>query len=300
MQPTLLDYADLPYGGRCLMISNTNSIAEDNFFYMICEAQREKYRFTQFHAPTHENPFMSREELKILEKTKHPLVWQQEYLAEFVDFSGVSFFSKDNLLLDGLPVPFPDKCKMVVAVIDTAVKEGKDHDATAVSYYALMHDHFDKYKLVILDWDLVSIDGAMLETWIPSVFHHLEHYAKLCGAAYGSAGAYIEDANSGSILLQQCDLRGYPAQPLPGDLQAAGKDARAINASGPVWCGHVKFSEHAFYKTTTFKDTTRNHMLSQVSTFRVGDKDAAKRSDDLLDTFTYAISITLGNQEGIA
>lgn len=300
IEPTLLDYSELPYGGRCLMVSNTSGVSEDNFFYMICETQREKYGFAQFHAPTRNNPYMPIATLERLERDKHPLVWQQEYLAEFVDFSGVSFFSREKLLVDGQPVEFPDRCELVVAIIDTAVKEGKDHDATAVSYYAKMHGHHEAYKLVVLDWDLVSIDGAMLEVWIPDVFMKLAHYAKICGAAFGSVGAYIEDANSGSILLQQCALRGYPAEPLPSELQSAGKDARAINASGPVWRGEVKFSRNALEKTTTFKDTTRNHMLSQVSSFRVGDKEASKRSDDLLDTFTYGISITLGDQEGFA
>lgn len=300
IEPTLLDYAMLPYGGKCLIVSNTNSISEDNFFYMICETQKEKFGFAQFHAPTSNNPYMPKARLAELEANKHPLVWQQEYLADFVDFSGTSFFEKDKLLVDGKPVPQPVGVDSVFAVIDTAVKEGKDHDATAVSYWALMPTWFDAYRMVCLDWDLVSIDGAMLETWIPNVFAMLEHLAKACKAVNGSAGAFIEDAQSGSILLQQCYNRGWPAEALPAELQMAGKDARAINASSPVYCGKVKFSENAYEKTTTFKETHRNHMLSQVSSFRVGDKDAAKRSDDLLDTFTYAVAITLGDSEGIA
>lgn len=300
IEPTLLDFATLPQGGRCLAVSNTNGIAEDNFFYMICETKKDKFKFAEFHAPTSNNPYMSKERLAELKAEKHPLVWQQEYLAEFVDFSGVSFFSKDKLLVEGKPVPFPEGCESVLAVIDTAVKEGKDHDATAVSYWAKMPSWFGQYELVCLDWDLVSIDGAMLESWIPNVFALLEHYAKKCKAIYGSIGAFIEDAQSGSILLQQCAFRGLPAEALPAPLTAAGKDGRAINASGPVYCGKVKLSENAYHKTSTFKDVTRNHFLSQVSTFRVGDKDATKRSDDLLDTFTYAVAITLGDSEGIA
>lgn len=300
IEPTLLDYAMLPYGGRCLVISNANGVAEDNFFYQICETHKEKFGFAKFHAPTSNNPYMPKERLIKLEKEKHPLVWQQEYLAQFVDFSGVSFFGRDKLLIDGVPAPFPKRCESVLAVIDTAVKEGKDHDATAVSYWAVMPSYFEDYRIVCLDWDLVSIDGAMLETWVPEVFAKLDHFSGQCGAVYGSLGAYIEDAASGSILLQQCAIRGYMAEPLPSELTVAGKDARAINASGPVWCGKVKVSGPAYEKTSTFKETTRNHFMSQIATFRVGDKDAAKRSDDLLDTFVYAIAITCGDQTGIA
>jgi hypothetical protein len=300
IEPTLLDYSELPCGGRCLAVSNTNGKAEDNFFYMICESQKEKYGFVQFHAPTRNNPFMSKESLAVLEREKHPLVWQQEYLAEFVDFSGASFFQKDKLLVDGKPVPCPVGVEQVFAVIDTAVKEGKEHDATAVSYWAIMPAWFEDYRMVCLDWDLASIDGAMLEAWIPGVYARLEFFAKQCKAVYGSTGVNIEDAQSGSILLQQCKARGWAAEPLPAELTQAGKDGRAINASSPVWRGDVKFSEDAYAKEMTYRDTNRNHMLSQISTFRMGDKDAARRSDDLLDTFTYAIAITLGDSEGIA
>ena len=318
IEPTLLDYS-----GKCIVTSNTNGIAEDNFLYQICEpdAKRKpgepgpRYGFTEFHATSYDNPLLPMRKPGETEKNwsirrdaefdkikarNHPLVFQQEYLAEFVDFSGVSFFSREKLLHNGQPVPYPDGCKFVLAVIDTAVKEGKEHDATAVSYWAVMLDHFTDYSLVCLDWDIVSIDGALLEGWIPGVFERLEDLARECRAIYGSAGAYIEDAQSGSILIQQCALRNWPAEALPEDLKAAGKDGRAINASSAVFRGDVKFSEHAFNKTVVFKDVSRNHMLSQVSTFRVGDKDQAKRADDLLDTFTYAIAITLGDTGGIA
>ena len=299
IEPTLLDHKDLPHGGRCLVVSNTNGISEDNFFYRICRTQKKKFRFVEFHAPTHGNPFMPASALKELEASKHPLVWQQEYLADFVDFSGESFFQKDKLLVDGKPVPMPYGVDQVLAVIDTAVKEGKEHDATAVSYWAVMPDWFEPYKLVCLDWDLVSIDGAMLEVWVQGVFARLEFFARECKAVYGSSGVYIEDAQSGSILLQQCAMRGWPAEALPADLTQAGKDGRAINAASPVWRGEVKMSEGA-WKETIYRDTSRNHMMSQISTYRVGDKDASKRSDDLLDCFAYAIAITLGDSEGIA
>ena len=82
---------------------------------------------------------------------------------------------------------------------------------------------------------------------------------------------------------------------------SAGKDIRAINASGPVYRGEVKFSEYAYDKNNVmFKGSRRNHLVSQITGFRVGDKAAATRADDLLDTFCYAIAITLGNSEGIA
>ena len=36
------------------------------------------------------------------------LIYQQEYLAEFVDWAGVAFFAREKLLEQGQPVPYPN------------------------------------------------------------------------------------------------------------------------------------------------------------------------------------------------
>jgi hypothetical protein len=306
IKPTLIDLS-----GTCLVASNTNGSDPANFLYQICN--NPKYGFVEYQAPTHSNPYLPlrqahetddeyqarrKFEMDKLQASNHPLVYQQEYLAEFVDWSGFAFFEKEKLLVNGDPVELPTSCDQVFAVIDSAIKTGSENDGTGVSYWAYTERH--PIPLICLDWDLVQIEGASLEVWIPSVFERLESYAKQCGARMGSQGAWIEDAASGSILLQQCANRGLPAQALPAAMTAAGKDARAINASGPVYRGLVKFVRTAWDKVTTFKGVTRNHMASQVFGFRVGDKDATKRADDLLDTFTYAVSISLCDSEGIS
>jgi Terminase large subunit, T4likevirus-type, N-terminal len=211
--------------------------------------------------------------------------------------AGQSYFLEDAFLVDKQPVDYPRFCDSVVAVMDTAVKTGSGHDGTAVSYWA--YSSRVGIPLVLLEWDILQIEGALLEKWIEGVFLRLEELSASCKARYGSVGAYIEDAASGAILLQQCALRGLPATPLPSELTAAGKDARALNAGPQIYRGNVKFSRHAYEKTMLFKGETRNHMLSQVCGFKLGDKDAGRRADDLLDTLTYAVAITLGNQEGI-
>lgn len=76
-----------------------------------------------------------------------------------------------------------------------------------------------------------------------------------------------------------------------------GKDERAISVSGYVHRGNVKYTEHAFYKTTTYKRRSANHLVDQIESFRLGDKDS-DREDDLLDTFCYGIAMALGNSEG--
>jgi len=305
IEPTLLDYS-----GTAYVLSNTKGNSPENFFWQVCNDP--SLHFLEHHAPTMSNPLVplrlkgedeityQERRLTVFEKLKadnHPLVYQQEYLAEFVDFSGEAFFALDKLLIDGKPAPKPRYCDTVFAVLDTAVKTGTANDGTAVTYCAVIR-HVLPYELIILDWDIVQIEGAMLETWLPSVFKRLEELSAEYGARRGSMGAFIEDAASGTILLQQSARHGWPARAIDSELTAAGKDGRGISVSGYVYRGLVKFSEHAYNKTKAYKGVTRNHLVSQVVEFRVGDKDAAKRADDLLDAFVYSVALSLGNAEG--
>jgi hypothetical protein len=208
IKPTLFDY-----GGEALVCSNSAGRNPDNFFYNICtDAQ---YGFHEFHATTldnsvlpkragnesHEDWLARRAQFHAdVRKDNDPLVYAQEYLAEFVDWSGVAFFSREKLLIENRPLALPARCDAVFAVIDTASKTGTDNDATAVTFFA--YDTIGKISLFVLDWDVVQIEGAMLETWLPQVFARLEEVARLCHAGRGSIGAFIEDKNSGTILLQ--------------------------------------------------------------------------------------------------
>jgi len=200
-----------------------------------------------------------------------------------------------KLLQDGLPVSYPAHCDSVVAVIDTASKTGTENDGTAVTFFA--RNVRGGIPLMILDWDVAQIEGALLETWLPSVFKRLEELSRLCRARRGAAGAWIEDKNSGTILLQQALNLEMLAHAIESKLTAMGKDERAINASGHVHHGKVKFTDHAFNKISVYKQKSRNHLVDQVERFRIGDKEK-KREDDLLNTFCYGIALALGNKDG--
>jgi hypothetical protein len=98
-------------------------------------------------------------------------------------------------------------------------KTGTDHDATAVTFFAL--DNLSRRApLLILDWDIAQIEGALLETWLPMVFDRLEELSRLCGGRHGSVGVWIEDKNSGTILLQQAIRRQWPATAIDSKLTA--------------------------------------------------------------------------------
>jgi len=289
IKPALLDYQ-----GSCITASTPNGVDSENFFWQVCNDP--EHGFTSYHAPTHTNPFLPQEELLKLEKENHPLVFRQEYLAEFVDWSGEAFFSLDKMLKDGKPVDYPIKCDAVYAVIDTAVKGGKENDGTAIIYFAL--NKLYGQPIIILDWDIIQIDGALLESWMPSVFERLEEFAKVTQARHGSVGTFIEDAAAGSILIQQGRTRGWNTHAIDSGLTSVGKDERAISVSGHFHQEKIKISQYAFDKVMTFKNASRNHLISQVTSFRIGDKEAYKRADDLLDCFTYGIAIGVGDKYG--
>ena len=107
----------------------------------------------------------------------------------------------------------------------------------------------------------------------------------------------IEDKNSGTVLMQQALRRGMLATAIDSKLTAMGKDERALSVSGYVFRGEVKYTAYAFNKVSTYKRRTKNHLVDQVESFRMGDKDN-KREDDLLDAFCYGIAISLGNSDG--
>ena len=290
IKPTLLDYR-----GSALVLSNTNGAVPDQFFWRICN--EPKHGFTVFHAPSHKNPLLPRDDLEAWQKSMHPLVYAQEILAEFVDWAGVAFFSLDKFLgADKQGVEPKPPLQTVFAVVDTAIKTGKDNDGTAVVFFGT--DNAREPPLYILDWEILQIEGASLERWLPSVFIRLEDLAKRYRARSGSTGVWIEDKGSGTVLLQQAWNRGWNAMAIPEKMTGMGKDERALAVSGHVHTEKVKLSPNAYNKTMNYKDSERNHLVTQITGFKIGDKDAAKRADDLLDCATYGCALALGNSDG--
>ncbi|WP_231751966.1 hypothetical protein [Burkholderia sp. MSMB1498] len=190
--------------------------------------------------------------------------------------------------------PYPTRCDQVFAVVDTALKDGLEHDGTAVTYYA--RNIITGTPLTILDWDVLQIEGALLESWLPTVAQRCEELAAQVGARQGSLGGWIEDKASGIVLLQQAKRRSLPFHPIEEKLVDLGKEGRALSVSGYVHRGEVKISRYAHDKVTNYKGQTRNHLISQVCGFRLGTK--TPHHQDLLDTFTYGVAISLGDSEG--
>ena len=111
---------DFDYGGKALICSNSAGKNPDNFFYNICTEAR--YGFAEYHATSSDNPllpklregeteaaWLQRREryFEDLKAKNDPLVYAQEYLAEFVDWSGVAFFSREKLPSTSSPFQRP-------------------------------------------------------------------------------------------------------------------------------------------------------------------------------------------------
>ncbi|MEI1392205.1 hypothetical protein, partial [Klebsiella pneumoniae] len=166
--PTLLDRK-----GHAVMAGTPKGIDPDNFFYEACTDKTLGWQ--EFHAPTASNPMLDPEAVAKLKDEYPALVYQQEYLADFVDWNGAAFFSESSMLVDGEAVDYPTRCDQVFAVVDTALKDGLEHDGTAVTYFA--RNIIAGTPLIILDWDVLQIEGALLESWLPTVGQRCEELA---------------------------------------------------------------------------------------------------------------------------
>lgn len=206
---------------------------------------------------------------------------------------GGTFFLEKDLLVDGHPVEYPQWCDCVFATIDTGIKADAKHDATAVIYWAL-NQYNEAQPLIILDYDILQVPADLLIDWIPNIYMRLEEFAKSCHARRGSIGALIEEKGSGIVLLQQCNRRNLLATGIDVKLVQLGKQPRALNASGYVSVGRVKYSDYAYRKTVDFKQRHANHLIKQVHSFNVGVPD---QEDDLVDAFCYGICSALGDPD---
>jgi hypothetical protein len=289
--PTLLDLL-----GDVWVLSNTNGVDEDNFLYQICHDA--KHGFKEFHAPTWSNPMMDADEIERLRATVPPLVFKQEYGAEFVDWRGVRFFDLNNCLdPNGKPYAPPKKCDAVFVTIDSALKTGAGHDGVAAVYWATNKAY--GVPLFALDWELAQIEGGLLEHWLPGVLRRAEELAREAGARYGSLGAFVEDKVSGTVLIQQAQRRGLPARAIDSRLTAMGKDERALSVSGYVYQRKVGICAVAYDRVSTYKERSRNHFVSQVFGYELGmAKKLMSHEDDCLDAWCYGIAIALGDIGG--
>jgi len=316
IRPTLMDYA-----GRAWVFSTPNGVDDENFFYAICHD--EKLGFKVHTAPTSANPHIPRDEIEEFRLQSDPRTWRQEGLAEFVDFGGDAYLDYRKLLVDTgakdidgqviyEAVDPPERCDVVFVVSDTGIKGGADHDGHGFVYVGFKRAASPKqqHKAWILDWELLSVKGAFFERELPRIMSRALQLATEVKARMGFAGIYMEEKALGDLIVQKSRagtlvVEGHTGQPyckvigIDSKLTAEGKEVRAQMVSQYHYMGLCKITRYAYDKTMEFKQVTRNHLIAQISKFFLGDKEAHKRPDDLLDCYCYLLAICFGNNKGI-
>ncbi|PIJ48838.1 hypothetical protein BL250_02235 [Erwinia sp. OLTSP20] len=286
IEPTLLDY-----DGDAVMAGTPKGVDDENFFYQACNDKALGWE--EHHVPTTANPQIKPSAYAQIVAGKPPLVVQQEYLAEFVDWRGQNFFKLDWLLENGEPVDYPAHCDTVYGVVDCAQKGDINNDGSACIWFAIIN--YPTPHLIILDWDIIQIDGYFLKDVVPQWVNKTKHLAEICLARMGCTGLFIEDKATGITLLQQGANEGWNVHPIDSGLTALSKESRAINISGYVASGKVRVSKYAYEKISEYKQSKKNHLLTQVLQFIIGE---ANQDDDLFDCFNYGVTLGLGNGEG--
>ena len=277
--PTLLDFK-----GRAIVASTPHGIEPDNFFWQICSQEEFGFLAGLYHAPSHKNPYLPRDELERLKRVHHALIYRQEYEAEFVDLSGTGLFLVEHMLQPGgLPWNMPTNLDYVFAVVDSGVKGGTEHDATAVMYFGAQGWR-EWRSIYLLDWQAVELGAASLERWFADVVVNLCSYMKTLKIARAIGPVFVEPAGLGELLIAK-----FPGDvtPIDSKLVQRGKDLRALSAEPMINGGQVKLTKDAYERVSTLKGQRLNHLTAQLGAFRVGDKAAAKRPDDLLDSVCY-------------
>jgi hypothetical protein len=280
ISPTLVDL-----NGSAVVASTPWGTDPQNWFFGICSDKT--LGWVELHARSEDNPFLPREALAEEKRTNSPLIWRQEFEAEFTSLDSAALIDVTKLLQpDGSPWPEPKFFDLFFLTIDSAIKTGSGADGTAALYCAIVGQSPDDRKLYLLDYDVVQVTAGVLEPWFEGV---VARARELMGKRTLTVGPfYVEDAASGPILVEK-----YPriVEALAHQWTLEGKDLRAYATQGFFNGGRVRITEACYHKTVNFKGVTINHLWTQLNSFVLGDKEAAKRSDDLLDCAVYAASI---------
>lgn len=298
IRPTLLDRV----GSRALVLSTP--AGRSGFFYDAAH----NGRWTRFDAPTASNPTIPANELELIRQSTDPLVWAQEFEAQFVDYAGNAFLRLDLMLRDGAPIEVPiqnnGSFTCVFGVLDTAFggPEKVDSDGTAYIIGAVlmpMYSPDQQPHVYILDWGIEQISGDLLKNYLERVSAEMGRWTNQVKARYGSQPMMIEEKASGIVLLQQAKRAGLDAQAIDPKLVSMGKDPRVLATSRYLNQGLVHITKYALEKEVEFKGRVANHLTLQLAQYRISDKARHKKNDDLVDALCYLVLQSVAGATGI-
>lgn len=277
VQPALADR-----NGKAIFFSTPTGIG-NAFHDLYIKGINGDNGYKSFNLPTQVNPFISKDFLTKRKKEVHPLVWRQEYLAEFIEEGIDAFFD-----LNWFEVVPDDKYafEYIYAMSDTAFKTGPNNDGTAVILFG--YDIRSKV-LCILDWDKVQVRGDLLDTYFGPKH---EKWEEDYGDAY--LGLWIEDKASGQTLSGQLSSKYHKINLLTDEHWVNvtnGKDTRSVLASNWYVQGKVKITQSANDKQVVFKKRNANHLKLELKNYLYKGKNNV---DDLIDCLNYGVIFTSG------
>jgi hypothetical protein len=128
ISPTLVDL-----DGSAVVASTPWGTDPQNWFFQVCNDKA--LGWIELHAKSEDNPFLSREALEEEKRRNHPLIWRQEFEAEFTSLDSAALIDVTKLLQPtGEPWPEPGHFEVVFVVVDSAIKTGAGADGTAAVY----------------------------------------------------------------------------------------------------------------------------------------------------------------------
>jgi hypothetical protein len=291
--------ATLDRAGKIVLASTPNGLSGA---FWECATIAEK-GYVTFHAPTSANPHLPAEEIAYLRSTLRSEVASQELDAVFLDTGGASIFPL-SALLDENGEPHADDgwtCDYVGLAIDSnSGKGGPDRDGAAACVFAVtvpnvLQGSLIGARVVLLDWDIVSLSQGHVADWIQRMRELTMQWFYRLRPMRGLPQAHVEPAGNGYSIIEACRAQGLNPHEIDSAFVALGKDNRALHAEPHVSGGRVRVAKAALDKRTNYRGVTANHLVRQVTGFKTFDKDSYKREDDLLDAAVYSILVSLGD-----
>jgi hypothetical protein len=251
ISPTLVDL-----DGAAVVASTPWGTDPANWFFQIC--CDKTLGWVELHARTEDNPYLPRAALEEEKRRNSPIVWRQEFEAQFTSLDAAALIDVTKLLQpDGEPWPEPSYFDFAFVTIDSAIKTGAGADGTAALFCGVTAAYGAEPRLYFLDYDIVQVSAGVLEPWFNGVVQRAREMRTVRAGAI-----YVEDAATGPILLEK-----YPGvtEALPSVWTAEGKDVRAYAVQSYFNSGQIRITAPCYQKIVNFKGIRINHLWTQLN-----------------------------------
>jgi phage terminase large subunit len=204
------------------------------------------------------------------------------------------FFSRSGLLVKGQPAEVPPVAQEVYGILATT-----DRPASAAAFIIFASNAADMPKrLVVCDWEIVEPDTALTVEWLASAYARLRAAAKQYRMLSQHPPIIYTEDNSfgqaaGTITLGHAyahpngphmHVQVLEPESLPTTIDERAEIVRT-DVNGTAW---VKLSHIAHDQQAAFRNTTTNHLTSQIFGYKPAAKDTPQ---ELVNAFCTGVFI---------